>query len=272
MQGLSRVSLAAASERFEAEAGELDDAQLDQIFDEFHALVALLDGEPALRRSLSDPALPAPAKVNLARALFGSRLSAPGLRIFEAVLAGRWSRSADLSDAVAGLASSAAFLVAERAGALDEVEDQLFRFGRIIDAQSDLWAALSNPQLPVARKRDLVRSLLEGKVASTTLRLVDAVVRQPRGRPVDEAVEELARLAAARQSRLIAEVRVAVALTEDEQRRLAQRLADIYDHPVHLQIEIDPDVIGGFLVSVGGEVIDATVASRLAGAARRLAG
>lgn len=272
MQGASRAAYAEASERFEREATDLDVAQLELVFDEFHALVGLLDTEPALRRSLSDPALPTPAKVALARALLDSRLSGPALRALEGVLAGRWSRSGDLPDALDGIASAAAFVVAERAGSLDEVEDQLFRFGRIIDGQPTLWAALSDPQLPVERKRELVGALLNGKVAAVTLRLVDAAVRQPRGRAVDEAIEELARRAAARQSRLIAEVRVAVALTEAERERLSNRLVAMFGHGIHLQLELDPAVLGGFLVRVGGEVIDATVASRLAGAARRLGG
>lgn len=270
MQGASRTAFEQATAAFDELAGPLDDAGLSRLFDELSSVVALLDGEPALRRSLSDPALDAEAKVGLARSLLESRVSGPTLEVVSAAAQGRWSRSRDLADALEELAAAAAFVLAERSESLDEVEDQLFRFGRILDAQPGLWSALSDPELPAERKRALVHALLEEKVAPVTLRLVEDVVTRPRGRMVDEALEELARMAAARQSRLIAEVRVAVPLTADERDTIAGRLTAMYGQGVHLQVEIDPGVVGGLLIRVRGEVIDATVATRLAEATRRI--
>ena len=49
-------------------------------------------------------------------------------------------------------------------------------------------------------------------------------------------------------------------------------LARQYDRPVHLNVVVDPEVIGGIRVEIGDDVIDGTVSSRLDEARRRLAG
>ncbi len=183
----------------------------------------------------------------------------------------RWSRGRDLADGLEELAVRAEVVVAERAGKLDDVEDELFRFGRIVASQPDLRSALTSAQLPGERKAALVDALLAGKVNPVTGRLIGRLVRNPRGRSVERGLEDYARLAAERRARVIALVRVAVPLTVEQRRRLANGLERTYGHQVHLNVEIDPSVIGGISVQVGDEVIDGTVASRLDDAHRRLA-
>jgi F-type H+-transporting ATPase subunit delta len=70
----------------------------------------------------------------------------------------------------------------------------------------------------------------------------------------------------------VATVTATVPLTEEQRRRLGAALAGIYGHDVHLNVEIDPDLVGGIRVEIGDEVIDGSVASRLDDARRRLVG
>ena len=141
----------------------------------------------------------------------------------------------------------------------------------MVSAQPELRTALSNPYFPAQRKRELLDALLGGKVTEPTMRLITQAVLQARGRTLDASLEEFARLAAERRERLVAEVHVAIALTAGQRRRLAAALAASYGHDVHLNIVLDPKVIGGMSVQIAGERIDGTMASRLAGLRRRLA-
>jgi F-type H+-transporting ATPase subunit delta len=93
----------------------------------------------------------------------------------------------------------------------------------------------------------------------------------PLGRSLDLSLEEYARLAARRRARLVAEVHVAVALTAEQRSRLAASLTETYGHEVYLNVVLDPKVTGGLTVRVGDELIDGSVATRLAEARRRLA-
>ena len=131
--------------------------------------------------------------------------------------------------------------------------------------------SVEDPFFPAQRKRELLDALLGGNVTEPTMRLITQAALQTRGRTLDVSLEEFARLAAERRERLVAEVHVAIALTATQRRRLAAALAASYGHDVHLNIVLDPKVIGGMSIQIAGERIDGTVASRLAGLRRRLA-
>jgi F-type H+-transporting ATPase subunit delta len=274
MQGASRASLAqawTALQRQLASSGPQVDAA--QVGDELFGVVGVIDTQVALRRALSDPALEGDRKAGLIEAVVGSQVSAATLEILRGVVAARWSRMRDLPDAIETLAVLADLIGADlegRSDAADDVEDELFRFGRIVEARPALRDALSSHTLPDANKIALVAALLEGKATKTTLRLVTQVATRPRGRSPEDALAAYAQVAAQRRERLVARVTTAIPLSDDEGERLRLALAGLYGHDVHLQIEVDATLVGGVVVQVGDEVLDGSVAGRLAEARRRL--
>lgn len=184
----------------------------------------------------------------------------------------RWSQSRDLVDSVEELANIADLTAAQRSGDLDDVEDELFRFGRIVASDKELRAALTNRSASAAAKGQLLRSLLGGKARSATERLVTRLVTQPRGRSLEEGLESLSKLAADRRERMVAVVTSAVPLSDRQKQRLGAALAKIYGRPMHLNLDVDPTVFGGIAVRVGDEVINGTISERLEEATRRMAG
>jgi F-type H+-transporting ATPase subunit delta len=192
--------------------------------------------------------------------------------LLESVAADRWSRPRNLTDTLERLAAMSAFAGAEQAGTLDDVEDELFRFGRALEREPALRAALSDPNLPTERKRAVVEALLVGRAQAVTVMIVDRIVQAPRGRTLESALAEYSELAARRRDRTLATVTTAVPLTDVQHRRLAAALTRIYGRRVVLQADLDPDVVGGVRVRIGDEIIDGTVVTRLALAARRIAG
>ncbi len=270
MRGASRASLAEAKERLAAVlAGGADPGQLG---DELFAVTGLLDAEAGLRRVLSDPTRETRAKVGLARTLLGDKIAPVTMDLVSDLVSEHWAEPADLPDAAEQLAVLAIVEVADRAGQLDDLEDELFRFGRVVNGDPDLRFALSSPFIAADRKRRLLDGLLAGKVTEPTLRLITQAAVQGRGRSLDASLDEYARLAAERRERLVAEVHVAVPLTAAQRRRLAAALAASYGRDVHLNVVLDPQVIGGMSVQIADEIIDGSMASRLAELRRRLAG
>ena len=273
MDGVSRQSLRAALARFEEQVGSLPGgAEANAVSEGLYAVAGLLDREPSLRRAFTDPASSPPSRRGLAERLLGGRLPELPLQTFSELVASPWSGAADLRQAVETVAATAALRAAEGDGVLDDVEDELFRFARLLEREPPLRAALSDPGLPDERKVALLRDLLGGRAQPATVRLVEIVVTRPRGRSLEVALEELSRLAAARRQRLLARVTVARPLDERQAQRLSAALARTYGRDVDLQVDIDPSVLGGARVRVGEEVIDGTVTRRLATARRRLAG
>ena len=267
MQGASRDALVRVKEQLEALRGS---GELAAAGEGLLAVVRLLDRETSLRRTLADPTTSADAKNGLLDALLGSQLDGTALQMVKGAAAQRWSRARDLVDAIEELGITALLLVAEQDGSLDTVEEQLFRFERTVAGSPELRAVLSDRALDGERKTALLDGLLEGKADGTTRRVVSQAVLDPRGRTLEDALEAFASIAAGVRSRTRATVTSAVPLDEGQRARLAATLSAQLGHAVQLQVEVDPTVIGGVLVTFGDEVIDGSTRHRLAEARRNI--
>lgn len=264
--------MTALREALTTDTSESDAQTLGQVSDELFAVVSLLSSNGALRRALTDPAMGSDLKQRLVDNLLTEKVSAPTLALVRLGARSRWSEPRDLVDALEAVAVDAAMTRAEREDQLDEVEDELFRFERIVDGEPALRAAFTDRNLPADRKRDLVHRLLDGKAASVTVSLVERAVLFPRGRTIERVLDEFTGFAAQRRSRLIARVTSAVPLTEEQQERLSDALAREFGHEVRLQMVVDPGLVGGITVRVGDELLDASVLRQLGAARRHLTG
>lgn len=265
MQAASREALASARDRLDALAGDLDGAAVDRLADELTSMARLLVREIVLRRALSDPSRPAPARVALADDLIGDKVSDPTQQVLDGLVEGRWSASTDLVDGTELLAVQAVLISAERDDRIADVEDELFRFARIVGANPELAGTLGDLTAGTARRTELADSLLAGKATPQTQRLVDLAIGGFGGRrDVQSALERLVDVVARRRQRSVAVVRSAGPLTEEQEQRLAGSLGRIYGRDMDLQVEIDESLLGGLSVRVGDDVYDGSVARRLA--------
>ena len=269
MRGASRVAFAEARDRLSQVVSDADAAAT--VGDELFAVVGLLDREPSLRRALADYTRAQEARTGLVRDLLGERVSAATLDVVLGLASARWSVPRDLADAAEQLAVLATAAAAEGSGNLDEVEDELFRFGRIASGEPELLAALSDQRMPDDRKSGLLEALLAGKVAPASLRLITQAAINPRGRNLEANLADYARLVAEWRQRLIAVVRVATELSNRQRQRLTTALSAIYGHGIQLNVVIDPQVVGGVSIQIGDELIDGTLSSRLAALRRHWA-
>jgi F-type H+-transporting ATPase subunit delta len=270
VRGASRASFAALTERL-AEENVSSAAVATRLGDELFAVVGLLDTEHGLRRALSDPGKPAAEKAAVTSALLHGKIAGRTESLVVAAAESRWATSGNMVDAIEQLAVEAMVLAAEAENGLDDLEDGLFRFGRVVSGEPQLRAALASTYLPADRKEQLLTALLRGKVTAVSLRLIIQMVTHPRGRGLTAALDMCAGLAARRRQQLIAVVRSAVELSATQRRRLGDALAASYGHPVHLNVVIDPSVVGGISVQIGDELIDGTAATRLSAVRRKLA-
>jgi F-type H+-transporting ATPase subunit delta len=272
MQAASRESLAGATERLDQVVAGADAAGLRRLGDELFAVLGVLQRERVLRRHLTDPGNPAPAREQVVRALFGGKVSDPAVTVVAGLATSRWSASSDLLEAVETLARRVVFTLAERDGVLEDVEDELFRFSRILTAEPRLSQLLADQATPADGRVELLDGLIDGKVTPVTRQLLEQTVREPRARSLELVVGKLAELAAAMRSRSVAQVTAAAPLTDEQESRLAQTLSGIFGRAVSVQVELDPELLGGLVIRVGDEVIDGSVAARLAKARQQLPG
>lgn len=269
MRGASRE----AQTRAQADLSALTSAagtDLTALSDDLAAVGALLGREISLRRLLTDPAKPAEERAALAGDLFGGKVGSPAVELLTGMVRHRWSQPRDLAEAVARLAVEAELALAERAGELDGVEEDLFRFGRLLAAEPTLAAGLSE-RTPAEGRTALADSLLAGKAHASSVRLIHRVVQQPLGQSALTNVEHLSAVAAELRERLTALVTTASPLSEAQLDRLTDILTRGYGRPVRLNVELDPALIAGLTIRIGDEIIDGTVRNRLNEASRRFA-
>ncbi len=159
--------------------------------------------------------------------------------------------------------AQALFAVAEAEGNLEDVEDELFRFGKIVESQPELRELLTDPGLPADRKKAVVRELLGNKASSQTVSLVGFIVDQGRSKDIMKITDALAELAARQRQRAVAEIRTAVPLDDERRQRLVDALSRATGRDVEVKTVIDPSVIGGVIARVGDQVFDGTIRRKL---------
>ncbi|GIJ28512.1 ATP synthase subunit delta [Micromonospora qiuiae] len=263
MQAASRESYAAVLARLEEYVRGTEASAVAATGAELLAVADLLRREVRLRRALSDPAREGADRSGLLNSVLSGKVGADALDLLGALVTGRWSAPSELLDGVERLGVQALLASADRAGELGEVEDELFRFGQVVAADPQLSNALSDPIAPVAQRAELVGMLLTGKARPVTVRLVEAALAGFGGRSFSAALTRLVELAAERRDRQVAYVTVAAPLTEDEERRLGDRLSAIYDRQVAVKLTVDPTILGGVSVRVGSDLYDGTILRRL---------
>jgi F-type H+-transporting ATPase subunit delta len=241
-----------------------------QLSSDLFVLVGAIDSEPALRRILTEPSVPVEAKRTMLRSLLEGKVADSTLEVVDAGVGHRWSQVRDLPDSLEYAAITALAAKAAKENQLDGLEDDLFRFGRIVESEPELRNALEDAAAPVEAKRRLLESLLGDRTNDTTRALLDQVV-VGRHRSVPPALQYYQKVVAERRDRLVATVWVAAPLSDDHRQRLARALAEAYSQDMHLNVIVDPQVLGGVRVAVGDELIDSTIETRLAQAERRLA-
>jgi F-type H+-transporting ATPase subunit delta len=167
--------------------------------------------------------------------------------------------------------AQALFAVAEAEGELEQVEDELYRFGKAVEKQPKLREALTDPALPPDRKKAVIEELLEKKAGPHTISLLGFLVEQGRAKDLSRIVQTMAELAAEQRRKAVAEVRTAVPLDARRREQLAKALSKATGKDVELKVLVDLSVIGGVVAQVGDEVFDGSIRRRLELARQQLA-
>lgn len=233
------------------------------------AVAGLLRTEASLRRVATDVSVAPEAKAGLLRQVLSDKVEGDALGLVETAVAQRWTASRDLADSLERLGVVAT--VRATGDDATRLEDELFAFGQLVVDNPELRDALSDPARSQEDKRGLVRGLLEGKALPATVTLVEQSLSGSY-RTVGVALTAYQKVAAETRGQRVATVRVARPLSDADRQRLTDTLTKQYGRPVHLNVVVDPAVVGGIRVEIGDDVIDGTVASRLDVARRKLAG
>lgn len=238
---------------------------------ELFTVLFALNSAVGLRRACTDPSRDTASKAVLVNDLFGKSVSKKVLDILVEAVSLRWSSSVDFAGAFEQLAIEAEATAANNDGSIDRVQEELFAFESILIGNQDLRRTLGDLSGAREGKVEVVRSLTEGKVAPSTLRLLSYMVNDLAGRVIDRVLDVYVQAVAARRNRLIVLVRSRSPLSPAQVEKLSAVMSHQVGQPVHLNFEIDPSVIGGLSVRFADDLVDGTISTRLLEAGRALA-
>ena len=274
-------------------------APLSRVAEELRAVRGLLDSSEDLRRVLTDSGVSALSRRAVVNDLLSSRVGPSALQLVNFAIEA--DRAADFADNVSWLASrvdaatrgatssfdhvlghkaaeerldgfaTALLAPVEGAAALTGIEDELFRFMRIVASAEDLRAALSNRAVPQTARQSLVEDLLRGKASDTTVRLAAYTTRVGRPRDYEALLGFLVDRVASENNRRLADVRAPIELDETQRGQLAQALAGVVGRNVEVRVTVDPTVLAGFVATIGDTVVDGSARHRLEILKERLA-
>ena len=166
--------------------------------------------------------------------------------------------------------AQAVFDLAKSSGKLDEWRADLGTLSSIFGGEQAL-TALEDPKLTDADQGKLIEDVLtRQKISPLAMNFVRLLAQRRRLSLLPRIVEVYEELYNKEKGIVIAEVTTAVPLDDVHRKRVADRLASITGKTVQLRMHTDPRILGGIITRIGDEMIDASVASRLAELAERL--
>ena len=233
---------------------------------ELFAISNALQSSSQLRSLLSDPSAEQHTKEGAVNKVFGGLSErARELARFGASL--RWSATRDLAAAFEVLGVRA---VAAQSKSLDALQSELFEIQQLSANDPELELALSSTRAAAEGKEKLVQQLLAGKASEDAIALSRQAVYSRSYKRFAQVVEEYGLILAEFAGESVAHIRVAKSLSNDQLERLGRALAKAFGRELQLNVEVDESVIGGVHVTIGGEVLDGTVLTKLVNARLQL--
>lgn len=147
--------------------------------------------------------------------------------------------------------------------AVQEVSKGMTAFQAAYNESAELREILSNPAIKDARE-DVLKAILKKVNASLeTTNLVLLLAENDRVGCLSDVVQDLISIADERAGRLRGLVRSAIALTAEQEKRIAQALEKRLGKPVFIETAVDPNLLGGLVCQVGDLTFDNSVKRQL---------
>ena len=220
-------------------------------------------GAPSLTAALEDAARDADARGKLAAEVLEGKVSEEVKDLIAGLARAAWSENGDLIRAVEILAAQTILIGAEREGVLDRVESELYEINAILVRERELRSLLTDDEYAAVDRKRLARQIMPSLTQYSQAFLERAIDLSHR-RSIRFTIAEYLDQAGVRGAHLIASVTAAIPLTSEQEQRLARALSKKYGKEVRIHTTVDGSVVGGVRVLIGSDVIDGTIASRLA--------
>jgi F-type H+-transporting ATPase subunit delta len=181
--------------------------------------------------------------------------------------------SGGIKASLQGRYASALFDLASENGTVSAVETDLDNIGQAIRESDDFAALIRNPQV----SREASAGAMDGiagvlGLSQLTKNFMGVLAANRRLSALPEIIRAFASIAAAQRGEATAEVTSAHALTDDQVEQLRQKLEVREGRTVKIRTSVDPELLGGLVVTIGSKRIDSSIRTRLNSLAQAMKG
>lgn len=153
--------------------------------------------------------------------------------------------------------------LAEDKGSLEAVRADMQGFTELCKANRDFVAMLKSPIIPNLKKAQILKSIFDKKVDALTALFFDIVARKNREQYLPEIAKEFIVLYNQKMGYQEATVTTAIAIDASERKTFEKLVADISGKKPLLSEKVNPELIGGYLLSLGDRQIDESISGQL---------
>lgn len=172
-----------------------------------------------------------------------------------------------------GRYASALFDLASESGSVSAVESDLDKVGEAIKESGDFADLIRNPQISreaAGKAMEAVCGVLG--LAPLTRNFIGVLAENRRLSALPEIIRAFAAIAAAQRGEATAQVTTAHALTDEQVEQLRQKLEVREGRNVKIKTSVDPELLGGLVVTIGSKRIDSSIRTRLNSLAQAMKG
>lgn len=157
----------------------------------------------------------------------------------------------------------ALYKVAEEKGKVEEYLQDLREICDIIDNNKKLYEVIRYPQISTRQKKKIFIDVFKGKIDEELLSFLLILIEKRRILYLREKLNQMEKIHLEKKNTVVAIVKSVIEMTDEQTKRLKEKLEKKYNKKVIIKHEIDKSILGGLYVRVGDDVIDGSIRSKL---------
>ncbi|MEA2695705.1 MAG: F-type H+-transporting ATPase subunit delta [Acidobacteriota bacterium] len=165
--------------------------------------------------------------------------------------------------AVARIYSQAILALAEQQGISDQVGEDLAELARYVGENAEFADFLGSPLVDAGERQVAIEKILRGRVSDLLVDALQVVNRKERMLLVPAISETYRQELRDLRGRVDVQVKTPVALPDSLREKLQAAVTHFTGRQPDLIEKVDPGLLGGMVVQIGDDKIDASVASKL---------
>jgi F-type H+-transporting ATPase subunit delta len=180
-------------------------------------------------------------------------------------------KSSSMGSEIAEPYAKALMALAEQQDLADRIGEDVVFLRQALKGSEDLASFLASPIVKSDDKKSVLRQIAESQIHAYTLNFLMLLIDRGRILFLDDVCQRYQALLRQRNQAVLAQVTSAIELTEGQRQAISDKVKTLTNaREVELETKIDPDIIGGTIVRVGSQVLDASLKGQLRRLALRL--